>query len=55
MMRWFMSVDEPLTSNSLSRARVMSSFMRRMSDKKPISPWGLLRVSVMAMMSRSRP
>jgi hypothetical protein len=31
------SVDESPTSSSLRRARVMPTFMRRMSDKKPIS------------------
>ncbi len=37
------------------RALFMPTFMRRMSDRKPISPWALLRVKVMAMMSRSWP
>jgi hypothetical protein len=48
-------VDESPNNNNLRRARVMPKFMRRMSDRKSISPWGLLRVKVMAMMSRSWP
>jgi hypothetical protein len=31
-------VDESLTNNSLSRAKVMHSFMRRLPERKPISP-----------------
>ena len=36
-----------VTSSSLRRSRVMPPLMRRMSDKKPISPWVLLRVKVL--------
>ena len=52
---WLHSVDELPTSGNLRRAWVMPTFMRRMSDKKPISPWGLLRDRVMAEMPRSWP
>ena len=48
-------MDESHISSSLRGALVMPTFMRRMSDSKPISPSGLLRVKVMAMMPRARP
>ena len=48
-------MDESPTSNNLYRARVKPIFKRRISAKNLISPWGLLRVKVMAEMPHSWP